>query len=164
MKDLSKYIKESQEDGKGGHWEYRTDSNGKASRVWIDYAELIAKRKASEAAAKKAAKDKTDEIKKRAENKRKAKDEYEDLEQELWDLNDEIKELNHEYNEMMIDQEEDVGQWYAKRTEEGDKKAEEVANEYGKRFGEIEEEVKQKSKRIQEIEKRMSELEKIMYE
>lgn len=165
MKDLSIYIKESQEDGKNGHWEYNTDSNGKGSRIWIDNAEIIKKRKEAEEELKRLAKEKADTVKKKIEQKKKVQKEYEDLEDELYELNQDIKDFHRQYQQLMIDQEEDLGQYMSKTMDDGSPGeyiADELAQEYGEQFNKIEKEIESRQKRINQIEKRLKELEKIL--
>ena len=160
MKDLSIYIKESQADGKNGHWENRTDSNGILTRTWVDYEELARQRKAKEAELKKAAQEKEEARKKKIEEKRKLQQELEELENEMKNLDSELSDLYMQYSNLEIDQEEEVGGLYAAGEEE---EAEKLAQEFGDQFNELEKNIESTQKEMEKIEKRMAEIEKQLY-
>ena len=160
MKDLRIYIKESQEDGKNGHWEYRTDSNGKASRIWIDYEEIVRQRKAAEAAIKAA-------DKKKLQNKQDKKKAIEDInkaEDRMMEINQELKDLEQQHRDLMIDMEDELGQILypdsKPSTKETEAAAEERAQDYGEQFNEIEEQIEKLNKEYDGLDKKCNELRK----
>ena len=160
MKDLSKYILESEADGKNGHYEYRTDSNGKGSRIWIDYEEIVKQRKAAEAAIKAA-------DKKKLQNKQDKKKAIEDInkaEDRMMEINQELKDLEQQHRDLMIDMEDELGQILypdsKPSTKETEAAAEERAQDYGEQFNEIEEQIEKLNKEYDGLDKKCNELRK----
>lgn len=160
MKDLKHYISESEADGKNGHYEYRTDSNGKGTKVWVDYDEIVKQRKAAEAAIKG-----TD--KKKLQNKQDKKKAIEDIkkaEDRMMEINQELKDLEQQHRDLMIDMEDELGQILypdsKPSTKETEAAAEERAQDYGEQFNEIEEDIEKLNNEYSKLEKRCNELRK----
>ena len=154
MKDLSKYILESEADGKNGHYEYKTDSNGKGIKIWVDYDEIVKQRKAAEAAIKAAKEEKL----KKKEEKRKAAQELEDSEDRMIEINGELSDLEQQHRDLMIDMEEELGPLYAQHTKEGEAEAEKRAQDYGEQFNKIEKQIEKLNKEYDDLDKKCNEL------
>ena len=142
MKHISDFIAESAADGKRGHWMY-TVQNGKASSVWVDYDEIIAKRKAAEEAAKEAARASAAAEKKKIAEKKKAAAELKKVEDRMYKLNIELVELGREHRDLRIEMEEELGPLYALGTKEGEAQAEERAQYYGAELDKLEDKIHQ---------------------
>ena len=129
MKDLYKYLKESAEDGKNGHYEDFVDEDtGEIVTLWVDDPtpeELEAQEKQRE-----------EDSRKYWEKVEKERAIYKDLkidalEDDVWALQDELKNLHKEYRQLEIDQEEEVGGLY---TQGKEAEAEKLAQKYGIEF------------------------------
>ena len=124
MKDLYKYLKESAEDGKNGHYEDFVDEDtGEIVTLWV--ADPDPEEEAQKAEL---AKSEHDKYVKRLEAEKKLRKTLDPLEDELLGLNQDLKDRTREYRDLQIDQEEEVGGLYVKGNEA---KAEELAQEYG---------------------------------
>ena len=103
MKDLYKYIKESSEDGKNGHWEDFVDEDtGEIVTMWINDPtpeDIAAKEKEREADTRSYYEKQQQENAKRKELKL---DELDDM---VWSIEAQLKDLNQEYRELRIDME-----------------------------------------------------------
>lgn len=162
MKTLKEYlIKESEKDGKNGHYEDFVDEDtGEIVTLWVADPD-------PEEEAKKAelAKAKHDKFIKCLEDEKKLRKTLDPLEDELWGLNQDLKDRTREYRDLQIDQEEEVGALYVKGDEA---KAEELAQEYGEKFNKLADEIDAIKKKIIElnpkVEKLQRELLKIWYD
>ena len=144
---------ESMADGKSGHWLY-TVHNGKESRVWVDYNELIEKRKAAEKNMKAAAKSNS------ASEKRKIAKEISKIEDKMFDINSEIKDYEEQYRELMIDMEEDLGPLYASGTKEDEFEAERRAQDWGGKMNDIEDAIEKLQQQYKQLNNKYLELQK----
>ena len=153
MKDLQKYIKESEKDGKNGHYEDFVDEDtGEIVTLWVADPD-------PEEEAKKAelAKAEHDKYVKRLEAEKKLRKTLDPLEDELWGLNQDLKDRTREYRDLQIDQEEEVGALYVKGDEA---KAEELAQEYGEKFNKLADEIDSIKKKIVELNPKVEKLQR----
>ena len=153
MKDLQKYIKESEKDGKNGHYEDFVDEDtGEIVTLWVADPD-------PEEEAKKAelAKAEHDKYVKRLEAEKKLRKTLDPLEDELWGLNQDLKDRTREYRDLQIDQEEEVGALYVKGDEA---KAEELAQEYGEKFNKLADEIDSLKKKIIELNPKVEKLQR----
>jgi len=153
MKDLYKYIKESEKDGKNGHYEDFVDEDtGEIVTLWVADPD-------PEEEAKKAelAKAEHDKYVKRLEAEKKLRKTLDPLEDELWGLNQDLKDRTREYRDLQIDQEEEVGALYVKGDEA---KAEELAQEYGEKFNKLADEIESIKKKIIELNPKVEKLQR----
>jgi len=153
MKDLYKYIKESEKDGKNGHYEDFVDEDtGEIVTLWVADPD-------PEEEAKKAelAKAEHEKYVKRLEAEKKLRKTLDPLEDELWGLNQDLKDRTREYRDLQIDQEEEVGALYVKGDEA---KAEELAQEYGEKFNKLADEIDSIKKKIIEINPKVEKLQR----
>lgn len=153
MKDLQKYIKESEKDGKNGHYEDFVDEDtGEIVTLWVADPD-------PEEEAKKAelAKAEHDKYVKRLEAEKKLRKTLDPLEDELWGLNQDLKDRTREYRDLQIDQEEEVGALYVKGDEA---KAEELAQEYGEKFNKLADEIDAIKKKIKDLNPKVEKLQR----
>jgi len=153
MKDLYKYIKESEKDGKNGHYEDFVDEDtGEIVTLWVADPD-------PEEEAKKAelAKAEHDKYVKRLEAEKKLRKTLDPLEDELWGLNQDLKDRTREYRDLQIDQEEEVGALYVKGDEA---KAEELAQEYGEKFNKLADEIDVIKKKIKDLNPKVEKLQR----
>ena len=132
MKDLYKYIKESAEDGKNGHWEdFADEDTGEIVTMWVNDPtpeDITAKEKEREENARSY----YENWKKENEMRKQLKlDELDDI---IWDYEQQLKDLNREYRDLRIDMEEELGHLYSSGK---DAEAEKLAQKYGKRENRI---------------------------
>lgn len=132
MKDLYKYIKESSENGKNGHWEDFVDEDtGEIVSMWVNdptSEEIETKEKEREADTRSYYEKQQQENAKRKELKL---DELDDM---VWSLETQLKDLNQEYRDLRTDMEEELGQLYSQGKEA---EAEKLAQKYGDRENKI---------------------------
>lgn len=129
MKNINQYIKESEKDGKNGHYEdFADEDTGEIVTMWVDDPtpeELEAREKEREESAR--------QYYEKCEKERAAYKELkiDSLEDVVWYLQVELKDLHQEYRQLEIDQEEEVGGLYADGKEA---EAEKLAQKYGAKF------------------------------
>jgi len=153
MKDLYKYIKESEKDGKNGHYEDFVDEDtGEIVTLWV--ADPDPEEEAQKAALAKAEHEK---YVKRLEAEKKLRKTLDPLEDKLWGLNQDLKDRTREYRDLQIDQEEEVGALYVKGDEA---KAEELAQEYGEKFNKLADEIESIKKKIIELNPKVEKLQR----
>ena len=153
MKDLQKYIKESEKDGKNGHYEDFVDEDtGEIVTLWV--ADPDPEEEAQKAELAKAEHDK---YVKRLDAEKKLRKTLDPLEDELWGLNQDLKDRTREYRDLQIDQEEEVGALYVKGDEA---KAEELAQEYGEKFNKLADEIDSLKKKIIELNPKVEKLQR----
>ena len=153
MKDLYKYIKESAEDGKGGHYEDFVDEDtGKIVTLWVADPDPEEEAKKLELA-----KAEHDKYVKHLEAEKKLRKTLDPLEDELWGLNQDLKDKTREYRDLQIDQEEEVGGLYAKGDEAS---AEKLAQEYGEKFNNVADEIDKLKKQIRELNPKVEKLQR----
>ena len=105
MKNFTQYIKESEADGKNGHYEDFVDEDtGEIVTLWV--ADPDPEEEAQKAELAKAEHDK---YVKRLEAEKKLRKTLDPLEDKLWGLNQDLKDKTREYRDLQIDQEEEVG-------------------------------------------------------
>ena len=124
MKALYKYIKESAEDGKNGHWEDFVDEDtGEIVTMWVNdpTPEDIA-----------------------AKEKEREENTHSYYEQQL-------KDLNREYRDLRMDMEEELGQLYSSGKEA---EAEKLAQKYGKQENRITKEQESLRKKLASAKKK----------
>jgi hypothetical protein len=132
MKQITDYIKESENDGKNGHYEdFADEDTGEIITLWVDDPtpeELEAREKEREESARK--------YYEKCEKERAAYKELkiDSLEDEVWNYQQELKDLHDQYRQLEIDQEEEVGGLYADGKEA---EAEKLAQKYGKDFNKL---------------------------
>lgn len=129
MKDLYKYLKETAEDNKGGHYEDFVDEDtGEIVNLWvpdIDPEEL----KRQEEEREKSMQSYLDKCQQENQARKDLKiDELEDI---VWDYQEQLKDLHREFRDLQIDQEEEVGGLYVQGKEA---EAEKLAQKYGDKF------------------------------
>lgn len=153
MKDLYKYLKESAEDGKNGHYEDFVDEDtGEIVTLWV--ADPDPEEEAQKAEL---AKSEHDKYVKRLEAEKKLRKTLDPLEDELLRLNQDLKDRTREYRDLQIDQEEEVGGLYVKGDEA---KAEELAQEYGEKFNKVADEIDKLKKQIRELNPKVEKLQR----
>ena len=153
MKDLYKYIKESAEDGKGGHYEDFVDEDtGEIVTLWV--ADPDPEEEAKKAELAKAEHNKYINY---LEAEKKLRKTLDPLEDKLWGLNQDLKDKTREYRDLQIDQEEEVGALYVKGDEA---KAEELAQEYGEKFNKLTNEIDAIKKKIRELNPKVENLQR----
>ena len=132
MKDLYKYIKESAEDGKNGHWEDFVDEDtGEIVTMWVNDPtpeDITAKEKEREENAR------SYYGKQQKENEMRKQLKLDELDDVVWDYEQQLKDLNREYRDLMIDMEEELGQLYSSGK---DAEAEKFAQKYGEQENRI---------------------------
>ena len=138
MKDLYKYLLESEKDGKGGHYEDFVDEDtGEIVTLWVPDPDPELEKKKWEIYQKHKEEiqklyDKCAELDK--ENKKK----LEKLEDEMWGYEQDLKNAKRNYRQLQIDMEEELGQLYTSGKEY---EAEEKAQEYGSQFNDLSDEI-----------------------
>lgn len=153
MKCITKYIIESADDGKNGHYEDFVDEDtGEIVTLWVADPD-------PEEEAKKAelAKAEHDKYVKRLEAEKKLRKTLDPLEDELWGLNQDLKDKTREYRDLQIDQEEEVGALYVKGDEA---KAEELAQEYGEKFNKLADEIESLKRKIKALNPKVEKLQR----
>ena len=156
MKSINTYIKESQEDGKGGHWEdFVDEETGELVTMWVkdknpelENLKWEIYMKSHEELGK--LYDKCKEADKENLKKR------EKLEDELWGYEQDLKDTNRQYRQLQIDQEDELGQLYSSGKE---KEAEEKAQEYGEQFNKLAEEIESLKNKIKKLQPQIAKLE-----
>lgn len=143
---INKPIVESEEDGKDGHWEeFMDEDTGEIIKLWRSDIDPNKEAKLMQAAKQ----SEEDTEWERLYKKEKAiTDKQWELKDQARDLSDQIKDLKRNYQELRIDMEEELGQLYSKGEEA---KGDEKAQEYGKQFNDIEEEIDKLSKQLKPI-------------
>ena len=153
MKNLYNYIKESEEDGKNGHYEDFVDEDtGEIVTLWV--ADPDPEEEAQKA---KLAKAEHDKYVKQLEAEKKLRKALDPLEDELWGLEQDLKDKTREYRDLQIDQEEEVGGLYVKGDEAA---AEKLAQEYGKKFNKVADEIESLKKKIKELNPKVEKLQR----
>lgn len=132
MKSLHKYIMESSEDGKNGHWEDFVDEDtGEIVSMWVNdpTPEELEKQE----------KEREENInswyeKRKKEDELRKKLQLDKLDDDVWNYEQQLKDLNNEYRELRIDMEEELGYLYS----QGDEvEAEKLAQKYGAKENKI---------------------------
>ena len=157
MKDLSRYIKESSEDGKGGHWQdYVDEETGEIVTMWVKDPDPELERLKWEAYEKE--EDKQRQLRKKIkEQEKNFLKQQEKLEDELWGYEQDLKDANRQYRQLQIDQEDELGQLYSSGNETA---AEEKAQEYGEEFNRLSDEIEDLKAKIKKIQPQIAKLEK----
>ena len=156
MKDLCNYIKESEKDGKNGHYEDFVDEDtGEIVTLWVTDPDPELEKLKWEAYEK--------EEKKQHELRKKIKEQeknlvkqQEKLEDELWGYEQDLKDANRQYRQLQIDQEDELGQLYSSGNE---KEAEEKAQEYGEQFNKLADEIESLKNKIKKLQPQIAKLE-----
>jgi len=132
MKDIYIFLKESQEDGKNGHWEDFVDEDtGEIVTMWVNDPtpeEIAAKEKEREESAR------AYYEKQQKENEMRKQLKLDELDDMVWDYEQQLKDLNREYRDLRIDMEEELGNLYSQGK---DAEAEKLAQKYGKQENRI---------------------------
>ena len=132
MKALYKYIKESAEDGKNGHWEDFVDEDtGEIVTMWVNDPtpeDIAAKEKERE--------ENTHSYyeKQQKENEMRKQLKLDELDDIVWGYEQQLKDLNREYRDLRMDMEEELGQLYSSGKEA---EAEKLAQKDGKQENRI---------------------------
>lgn len=156
MKDLYKYIKESAEDGKGGHWEDFVDEDtGEIVTMWVKDPDPEVEKLKWEAYEKEEEKMTDLRIKIKEQEKNLVK-QQEKLEDELWGYEQDLKNANRQYRQLQMDQEDELGQLYSSGKE---KEAEEKAQEYGEQFNKLADEIEDLKNKMKKIQPQIAKLE-----
>jgi len=156
MKTLNKYIKESQEDGKGGHWEdYVDEETGEIVTMWVKDPDPEVENLKWEAYKKEEEKMSALRLKIKEQEKDLVK-QQEKLEDELWGYEQDLKDANRQYRQLQIDQEDELGQLYSSGKE---KEAEEEAQKYGEQFNKLAEEIESLKNKIKKLQPQIAKLE-----
>ena len=151
MKDLQKYILESEKDGKNGHYEDFVDEDtGEIVTLWVDDPtpeELEQREKEREESARKY----YEKCKKEQDTYKELK--LDELEDTVWYLQQELKDLHKEYRQLQIDQEEEVGGLYAQGKEA---EAEKLAQKYGIKFNKNAKDQEKMKKQLEKAQKKLN--------
>lgn len=151
MKDINQYIKESEKDGKNGHYEDFVDEDtGEIVTMWVDDPtpeELEAREREREESAR--------QYYEKCEKERAAYKELkiDSLEDVVWYLQVELKDLHQEYRQLEIDQEEEVGGLYADGKEA---EAEKLAQKYGAKFNKNSNQQESIKKKLENAKKKLN--------
>ena len=158
MKDLQKYIKESEKDGKNGHYEDFVDEDtGEIVTLWVDDPDPELEKLKWETYEKNH--EKVRKIyKKCKEQEKEVKNKLEKLEDEMWEYEQDLKDAKRNYRQLQIDQDEEVGALYAAgKFKEGEEKAQ----EYGEQFNKLADEIESLKNKIKKIQPEIAKLEEI---
>ena len=149
MKALYKYVKESAEDGKNGHWEDFVDEDtGEIVTMWVNDPtpeDITAKEKEREESAR------SYYEKQQKENEMRKQLKLDELDDVVWDYEQQLKDLNREYRDLRIDMEEELGQLYSSGKEA---EAEKLAQKYGKQENRIAKEQESLRKKLASAKKK----------
>lgn len=149
MKALYKYVKESAEDGKNGHWEDFVDEDtGEIVTMWVNDPtpeDIAAKEKERE--------ENTHSYyeKQQKENEMRKQLKIDELDDIVWDYEQQLKDLNREYRDLRMDMEEELGQLYSSGKEA---EAEKLAQKYGKQENRITKEQESLRKKLASAKKK----------
>ena len=149
MKALYKYVKESAEDGKNGHWEDFVDEDtGEIVTMWVNDPtpeDIAAKEKERE--------ENTHSYyeKQQKENEMRKQLKLDELDDIVWDYEQQLKDLNREYRDLRMDMEEELGQLYSSGKEA---EAEKLAQKYGKQENRITKEQESLRKKLASTKKK----------
>lgn len=149
MKALYKYIKESAEDGKNGHWEDFVDEDtGEIVTMWVNDPtpeDIAAKEKERE--------ENTHSYyeKQQKENEMRKQLKLDELDDIVWGYEQQLKDLNREYRDLRMDMEEELGQLYSSGKEV---EAEKLAQKYGKQENRITKEQESLRKKLASAKKK----------
>lgn len=149
MKALYKYIKESAEDGKNGHWEDFVDEDtGEIVTMWVNDPtpeDIAAKEKERE--------ENTHSYyeKQQKENEMRKQLKLDELDDIVWGYEQQLKDLNREYRDLRMDMEEELGQLYSSGKEA---EAEKLAQKYGKQENRITKEQESLRKKLASAKKK----------
>ena len=149
MKDLHKYILESQEDGKNGHWkDFVDEDTGEVVTMWINDQtpeEIAAKEKECEENTR------SYYEKQQKENDMRKKLKLDELDDIVWSYEQQLKDLNKEYRDLRIDMEEELGHLYTSGKEA---EAEKLAQKYGAQENRIAKEQESLRKKLASVKKK----------
>jgi len=149
MKDLHKYILESQEDGKNGHWkDFVDEDTGEVVTMWINDQtpeEIAAKEKECEENTR------SYYEKQQKENDMRKKLKLDELDDIVWSYEQQLKDLNKEYRDLRIDMEEELGHLYTSGKEA---EAEKLAQKYGAQENRIVKEQESLRKKLASVKKK----------
>ena len=156
MKKIIQYIKESEKDGKGGHYEdFVDEETGEIVTMWVKDPDPEIEKLKWEAYYKEA--DKQFEIRKKIKEQEKdLVKQQEKLEDELWGYEQDLKDTNRQYRQLQIDQEDELGQLYSSGNE---KEAEEKAQEYGEQFNKLANKIESLKNKMKKIQPQIAKLE-----
>lgn len=149
MKALYKYIKESAEDSKNGHWEDFVDEDtGEIVTMWVNDPtpeDIAAKEKERE--------ENTHSYyeKQQKENEMRKQLKLDELDDIVWGYEQQLKDLNREYRDLRMDMEEELGQLYSSGKEA---EAEKLAQKYGKQENRITKEQESLRKKLASAKKK----------
>ena len=149
MKALYKYVKESAEDGKNGHWEDFVDEDtGEIVTMWVNDPtpeDITAKEKEREENAR------SYYEKQQKENEMRKQLKLDELDDVVWDYEQQLKDLNREYRDLRMDMEEELGQLYSSGKEA---EAEKLAQKYGEQENRITKEQESLRKKLTSAKKK----------
>ena len=152
MKSLKNFIIESEDDGKGGHYEDFVDPDtGEICTLWIDDIEAAKEREKARLAREEEDRKYNEIITKEKEIRK----ELDPLEDQMYELEGELKDLKREYRDLQIDHEEEVGGLFANDKFE---EAEKLAQEYGVKFNKLEKQIKTIKNKIRKLEPKIEKL------
>ena len=152
MKSLKNFIIESEDDGKGGHYEDFVDPDtGEICTLWIDDIEAAKEREKARLAREEEDRKYNEIIIKEKEIRK----ELDPLEDQMYELEGELKDLKREYRDLQIDHEEEVGGLYSDGKFE---EAEKLAQEYGIKFNKLEKQIKTIKNKIRKLEPKIEKL------
>ena len=152
MKSLKKFITESEDDGKNGHYEEFVDPDtGEICTLWIDDIEAAKEREKARLAREEEDRKYNEIITKEKEIRK----ELDPLEDQMYELEGELKDLKREYRDLQIDHEEEVGGLYCDGKFE---EAEKLAQEYGIKFNKLEKQIKTIKNKIRKLEPKIETL------
>ena len=153
---INDYIKESEKDGKNGHYEDFVDEDtGEIVTLWVADPDPEIEKLKWEAYEKE--QDKQRQLRKKIKEQEKdLVKQQEKLEDELWDYEQQLKDANRQYRQLQIDQEDELGQLYSSDNE---KEAEEKAQEYGEQFNKLADEIESLKNKIKKLQPQIAKLE-----
>lgn len=160
MKNLTLYLKESEEDGKNGHYEdFVDEETGEVVSLWVADIdpEEEARRLEQQMQIAKQKYEQFEKIRKQEEELYKLINPIED---QIWGWQAELKDLNHEYRELQMDQEEEVGSLYVAGKEA---EAEKLAQEYGLKFNQLEKKQQVLVNKIKKLKPKLNKLNKKLF-
>ena len=156
MKDLHKYLIESAEDGKGGHWEDFVDEDtGELVTMWVNDPDPELEKLKWEAYEKEEA-EASKLRQKISEQEKNLVKQQEKLEDKLWEYEQDLKDCTRQYRQLQIDQEDELGQLYSSGKEA---EGEEKAQEYGEQFNKLADEIESLKANIKKLQPQIAKIE-----
>ena len=156
MKNFTQYIKESEKDGKNGHYEDFVDEDtGEIVTLWVDDPDPELEKLKWEAYEKEEAE--VSKLRQKiSEQEKDLVKQQEKLEDKLWEYEQNLKDCTRQYRQLQIDQEDELGQLYSSGKEA---EGEEKAQEYGEQFNKLADEIESLKANIKKLQPQIAKIE-----